>query len=181
MKKIVILLLLVPPLLVAVLFGFVLYEGPRMRVQHHLREYQMFLPNIPAGTQAVHAPDRLPSVAQAVTLKNPLLENPDNLARAKVYYTYYCVFCHGDSGAGDGPVGQSYIPRPADLRAGKFASSRDGELLRSMLTGTGHEPVLERVVAPEHRWYLVLYLRALSGAASPFPHSRPPPSGRRRA
>jgi hypothetical protein len=163
MKKLIP-LLLIPPLLVGALFCFVLYEGPRMKVQHHIRDYQMSFPNIPTGTQPVHAPERLPSPSQATQLRNPLARNAENLARAQVYYTYYCVFCHGDSGAGDGPVGQSYIPRPADLRSGKIAAYRDGELLRSMLIGVGHEPVLERVVAPEHRWYLVLFLRSLTGA-----------------
>jgi len=163
MKKLIP-LLLIPPLLMGALFCFVLYEGPRMKVQHHIRDFQMSLPNIPAGTQAVHAPERLPSAAQAAQLSNPLPRNAGNLARAQVYYTYYCVFCHGDNGSGDGPVGQSYIPRPADLRSGKVAAYRDGVLLRSMLTGVGHEPILERVVAPEHRWYLVLYLRLLAGA-----------------
>jgi mono/diheme cytochrome c family protein len=164
MKKIIVLLLLVPALLVGTLFGYVLYQGPRMKVQHHIRDFQMSLPNIPVGTVAVHPPDRLPSAAQAALSRNPLQNNADNLARARVYYQYYCVFCHGDSGAGDGPVGQSYIPKPADLRSGKIAAYRDGELLRSLLTGVGHEPVLERVVAPEHRWYLVLFVRWLAGA-----------------
>lgn len=159
MKKIKILipLLVLPPLLVAVLFGFVLYEGPRMKVQHHIRDFQMTLPNIPAGTRPVQPTDRL-AAAQAV---NPLPASADNLARARVYYTYYCVFCHGDQGAGDGPVGQSYVPRPADLRTRKVAGYSDGQLLRALLTRTGHEPVLERVVAPEHRWYLVLFVRSL--------------------
>jgi mono/diheme cytochrome c family protein len=162
MKKILIALLLIPPLLVGALFALVLYEGPRMKVQHHIREFQMSLPNIPAGTQPVHPFVKLPSAAQAAQLKNPLSANAENLARARVYYGYYCVFCHGDSGTGDGPVGQSYIPVPADLRAAKIAALRDGDLLRAMLTGTGHEPVLERVVAPEHRWYLVLFVRSLA-------------------
>ena len=32
-------------------------------------------------------------------------------------------------------------------------------IIRAMLAGTGHEPVLNRVVLPDHRWYLVLYTR----------------------
>jgi mono/diheme cytochrome c family protein len=163
MKKLIPLLFL-PPLLIGALFLLLLYEGPRMTVQHHIRDFQMSLPNIPSGTQAVHPPERLAASSQAAQLRNPLPGSMENLAKARVYYGYYCVFCHGDNGAGDGPVGQSYIPRPADLRQGKIAAYRDGELLRSMLTGTGHEPVLERVVPPEHRWYLVLYLRSLAGA-----------------
>jgi hypothetical protein len=162
--KILIPLLILPPLVLLALFGTVLYEGPRMKVQHHIREFQMSLPDLPPGSHPVLALPRLPTTAQAARLRNPLPVDARNLMAARVYYTYYCVFCHGDSGAGDGPVGQSYQPRPADLRTGKVPGFRDGELLRAMLTGVGHAPVLERVVPPEHRWYLVLYLRSLAGA-----------------
>ena len=161
MKKILLLAIVILPLLFAGLFGYVLYKGPRMTVQHHIREFQMITPGRAAGTATVVPPDRLPPAAAGDALKNPLPANADSLARARIYYQYYCVFCHGDSGAGDGPVGQSYVPRPADLRSEKIASYSDGELLRAMLTGIGHEPVLERVVAPEHRWYLVLLVRSL--------------------
>ena len=161
MKKTIVVLIVGLPILFAGLFLFVLYEGPRMRVQHHVREFQMIMPNRAAGTVTVASHPKLPSAADAVGLKNPLPASAENFARAAVYYQYYCVFCHGYSGAGDGPVGQSYIPRPADLKSVKIAGYRDGELLRSMLIGNGHEPVLERVVPPEHRWYLVLHLRSL--------------------
>jgi mono/diheme cytochrome c family protein len=134
-----------------------------MTVQHHIREFQMIMPARPVGNVTVVPPIQLPLAAEAAQLKNPLQTSPDNLTRARVYYQYYCVFCHGDSGAGDGPVGQSYTPQPADLRSPKIAGYRDGEMLRAMLSGVGHEPVLERVVPPEHHWYLVLLLRSLQG------------------
>lgn len=170
MKKLVILLVLGPALLVGFLFGYVLYQGPRMKVQHHIRDFQMSLPNIPAGTVAARPPERMPSSGQApqapptAQTPKPLPKTADNLARGRVYYHYYCVFCHGDLGAGDGPVGESYTPKPADLRAVKSAVRGDADLLRAMLTGLGHEPVLERIVPPEHRPYLVLFLRSLEGA-----------------
>jgi len=160
-KKIVIAIIVLPPLVFAALFLFVLYEGPRMTVQHHLREFQMVMPAPAAGTATVTPPARLPAEAEAAALKNPLPPTSHNVASGGVYYGYYCVFCHGDSGAGDGPVGQSYTPVPADLRTAKIAAYPDGKLLRSMLTGTGHEPVLQRVVPPGHRWFLVTYLRLL--------------------
>ncbi len=161
MKKIIALLIVIPPLLFAGVFGYVLYKGPRMTVQHHIREYQMSMPPRVPGTVTVVAPIRLPSEAEAPNLRNPLPSTGENIARGGVYYQYYCVFCHGDRGDGDGPVGQSYIPTPADLNSEKVAAYRDGQLLRNMLTGNGHEPVLERVVPPEHRWYLVHFLRSL--------------------
>ncbi|MDQ1256891.1 MAG: hypothetical protein QG656_1491 [Candidatus Hydrogenedentes bacterium] len=63
-------------------------------------------------------------------------------------------------------MGQSYVPRPADLCGPKVQGYSDGEILRTMLTGEGHEPVLGRVVPTEHRWPLVLYVRAL-GSTKP--------------
>ncbi|WP_224984101.1 c-type cytochrome [Geomonas agri] len=163
MKKLAVLMVLAPPLLGAVLFGYILVRGPRMTVQHHVREFQMVLPAPPAGTVAVApAISRAPGEAGAAALTNPVAATPAALAQGETYYGYYCVFCHGATGAGDGPVGNSYVPRPADLRLPKVAAYRDGELLRAMLTGTGHEPVLERVVPPGHRWPLVRYLRLLN-------------------
>ena len=80
--------------------------------------------------------------------------------------TNYCVFCHGETGAGDGPVGYSYIPVPSDLRTAKVKSFSEGELLRAMLMGTGHELVLKKVILAEYRWHLELYTRSL-GSQTP--------------
>lgn len=161
MKKVIIFLLVGPPLLFMAVFGYLLYKGPRMTIQHHVRDYQMIMPAPAAGSVTVAPPERLPSVAESAAMKNPLPSTPQTLAAARVYYTYYCIFCHGDNGAGDGPVGTSYIPKPADLGSAKVAAYLDGDLLRASLTGPGHEPVLERVVPPEHRWYLVSFVRSL--------------------
>ncbi|MBJ6798577.1 c-type cytochrome [Geomonas propionica] len=163
MKKLAVLMVLAPPLLGAVLFGYILVRGPRMTVQHHVREFQMVLPTPAPGTVAVApATSRAPGAADAAALANPVPATPATLAQGAAYYGYYCAFCHGVTGAGDGPVGNSYVPRPADLRLRRIAAYRDGQLLRAMLTGVGHEPVLERVVPPRHRWPLVHYLRSLS-------------------
>lgn len=163
MKKLLAFLIIVPPLLGTILFGYILVKGPRMTVQHHFREFQMIPSPPPAGTVSVTSlAERLPAPDQLALLRNPLKPDAANLARGQIYYGYYCVFCHGDKGAGDGPVGHSYVPRPADLRTGKAAGYGDGDLLRAMLTGIGHEPVLERVVPAAHRWQLALYVRSLA-------------------
>lgn len=162
MRKLTLFMVLAPPLLGAVLFGYILVRGPRMTVQHHVREFQMALPAAAPGTVSVTpSPDRAPSRADAAGLANPVPATRAALAQGAVYYGYYCAFCHGGLGAGDGPVGNSYVPRPADLRLPRVDYS-DGQLLRAMLTGNGHEPVLERVVPAAHRWPLVIYLRSLA-------------------
>jgi mono/diheme cytochrome c family protein len=103
----------------------------------------------------------VPSKEEAQKLTNPLDANEQNIAKGKIYYGYYCAFCHGQNGDGFGPVGFSYNPVPSDLRTAKVKSMNDGQLLYSMLTGTGHAPVLERTIPSECWWYLVLYVRQI--------------------
>jgi hypothetical protein len=164
MKKTMAAIVIIAGMVVAGLFLLVLYHGPRMTVQPHFRAYQMVQPKPVDGTVPVDLPEQLPTGDAAAVVRNPLPDTAENRERGRIYYDYYCVFCHGREGAGNGPVGESYTPAPADLRSRRIAGYKDGELLRAMLLGIGHEPVLERVVPPKHRWYLVLHARSLKGA-----------------
>jgi hypothetical protein len=139
---------------------YLLFTGPRMFAGPNIRQFQAAMPVTPAGTvpvRDVFMP--LPSKEQAKELVSPLDANERNIAKGKIYYGYYCVFCHGDKGDGFGPVGHSYVPVPSDLRSAKVKSMQDGEILYSMLAGTGHAPMLQRIIPSEYWWYLVLYIR----------------------
>ena len=138
--------------------------SPRMYVQPHVRAYQRAVPPLPAGIVPVDSWPPIPSADEAKTVANLVPASAESQARGKIYYEYYCIFCHGDKGDGNGPVGESYTPIPTDLRSDKIKGYSDGQLFRTMLTGIGHEPVLERVVLPEHRWYLVQYVRTLGAS-----------------
>ena len=140
---------------------FLVFSGPRMTVQPHIRTYQRIMPLPSPGSVPLEAPPPLPTAAQAANMKNPLPATKENIDDGKVYYTIFCLACHGEYGDGNGPVGQEYMPAPSDLRSGHPASLSDGMLLCASLTGIGHEPVLEKVVYPEDRWYIVLYIRNL--------------------
>ena len=50
-------------------------------------------------------------------------------AKGKTTYTVNCVSCHGESGKGDGPVGQVLQPPPRNFTAGdfKFDADKDGK------------------------------------------------------
>jgi len=157
------------PVLLVIALGaasYLLLVGPRMYDQPHVRAFQARMPPTPEGVVPLVDPvPQVPAAAEARRLASPLQATQANVARGKVYYEYYCVSCHGDKGDGNGPVGESYVPKPADLRSEKVRAYSDGELLRAMLGGVGHEPMLVQIVQPEHHWYLVLYARRL--AASP--------------
>ncbi len=130
-----------------------------MFVTPHIRTYQAVMPHPPPGSvPRTDAVVPAPTTRQAASLTTRPATAED-LAAGKVYYQYYCVFCHGENGDGNGPVGESYLPRPADLREARLKSLSDGQLLRAILTGTGHEPVLEYTIPPEQRWPLVHYTR----------------------
>lgn len=142
--------------------GYLLFTGPRMKVQPHIRAFQAVMPTMPSGVLPVQSPlPDVPTTQQARTMKNPLEPTAANLLAGKTFYTYYCVSCHGANGDGYGPVGESYFPRSADLRSARVRSYADGQLLRAMLTGIGHENVLNRVMPEEARWPVVLHVRRL--------------------
>src|SRR5574337_1925365 len=71
----------------------IMFTGPRMRVQQHIRAYQRVMPLPPEGIVPVEQ-DRyaLPAARQAAGIRNPVADNQDNRDRGKVYYGYYCIF-----------------------------------------------------------------------------------------
>ncbi|MHB1458658.1 MAG: c-type cytochrome [Armatimonadota bacterium] len=80
----------------------------------------------------------------------------------RIFYGYYCRMCHGVQGDGNGPVGESYVPKPADLSQPAIRKLTDDELTRRMLHGRGHDPVMEQTVPLERRKPIVEYVRTLS-------------------
>jgi mono/diheme cytochrome c family protein len=121
---------------------------------------------------------------QSALAANPLQPTSANVDNGRIYYGYYCLMCHGENGDGNGPVGQSYVPKPTDLSTTAVTGMTDGELYNAMLRGVGHDPVLIQTALPEHRWPLVLYVRKFSGragvptrtpatATTPFTHQLP--------
>ncbi len=131
---------------------YLILSSPYMVEQPHVRAFQAPMPLPPEGTVAVDASPLVPAEGFPP-------DTAESRSRGGVYYQYYCLFCHGANGDGRGPVAESYLPPPPDLRTPKVQSLSDADLLRAMLLGPGHEPVLAYTVRPAHRGYLVLYVR----------------------
>lgn len=154
--------------------------GPRMASQPSIRPYETRMPPMPSGTVPVGGSLRSVMLRESKAASNPVPDTPANRDRGRIYYDYYCRMCHGAKGNGDGPVGLGYEPKPSDLSSAAINAMSDGELYRRMLTGIGHEPVLEQTVPPEHRWPLVLHVRGLAapGQRRPVPAPISPSSPR---
>lgn len=136
--------------------------GPRMVTQVADKPYKSRMPEMPPGTVPVTGRSVSLTKAASTAAINPVPATADIIDDGRVYYGYYCLMCHGEIGDGEGPVGQSYVPRPKNLTAPAVATMTDGQLYYRMLHGSGHDPVMEQTVLPEHRWPLVHYVRRLA-------------------
>lgn len=152
--------MLVTLVVILALGGYVLclmFSGPRMRIEPKILPYQALMPALPAGMVPV-AWRQTPNLE---SVRNPVADTQATRRIGQAYYRDYCAFCHGAAGHGDGPVGRSYVPTPADLTAPAVRDLSDGALARGMLTGIGHAPVLGHVVEPNAPWYIIHHVRTL--------------------
>ncbi len=149
-KKFVILLGGLAAALMITVVGL-LFTGPKMRNQRSLVSYEAVL-DLPPNDVVPFEGEKKTSLPA-----NAIIINASSLARGKVYYNYYCVFCHGEDGKGNGPVGESYFPKPADLT--KNVKQYDSvQLYNAAFTGI-HSPVIESIVSTEHKRYILVYLK----------------------
>ena len=76
-----------------------------------VRTYEAELPTPPEGTVHYGAQRHFDVLAADTLLSNPLQPTPEVLERGEVLYLQFCVMCHGETGAGDGPVvGENRLP-----------------------------------------------------------------------
>ena len=100
--------------------------------------------------------------------KNPTTATPESIAKGKELYMERtkgnCVFCHGETGAGN----EASLPRlrrkPADLtNKERMTAMTDGEVFWKISKGIqGIMPAGERRMSEEERWHVVNYVRTLA-------------------
>lgn len=116
--------------------------------------------------------------------RNPIQMDAAAYARGRMLYQQHCLSCHGIGGRGDGPLGRSLNPRPADLRI-HVMDHPEGQLygwITDGVPGTAM-PGFRDVVPADDRWRLVGFIRGF-GDGAPAPArtavaelSRPAPGG----
>lgn len=107
---------------------------------------------------------RSPSTEQA-GLVNPIPPNEMSIAQGRILFETNCAPCHGETGLGDGPVGITLNPRPADLTQHAIPGVHpDGQLYLWISDGFPGSvmPKFRTALSDDERWHLVNYMRTLA-------------------
>lgn len=127
--------------------------------------------SVPPPASAQQQPDfskntwELPEDADKT--KNPTTATPESIAKGKELYTERtkgnCVFCHGETGAGNEANMGRLRRKPADLTSKeRMTAMSDGELFWKISKGIqGIMPAGERRMSEEERWHVVNYVKTL--------------------
>jgi hypothetical protein len=163
----------------SVLMGITL-DFNRMRLTEFYRPFKAKMPDVPAGAVPVDGGEEVWRQTHLGGLANPLPNDADTVRRGHFGYVYFCIHCHGSLYNGDGTVGQSFSPLPADLRSARVQNMGDDDLFRRISYGKeflgpdSKVPPLCYTVSVDDRWRIIWFLRSLGVRG---PSTEPRPSG----
>ena len=93
--------------------------------------------------------------------------NAASIATGQQLYQKYCRFCHGATGAGDGPSAPKDM-KPSNLTDATWdRGSTDGEIFIVIQEGAGPEYKMKGLkgkLSDQDTWHVVNYVRSLGGA-----------------
>ncbi|MCY3568026.1 MAG: c-type cytochrome [Chloroflexi bacterium] len=95
------------------------------------------------------------------TLANPVVRTEESIERGEALFARNCVSCHGEQGAGDGPLADTLPAPPANFTV-HVPFHPDGVLyawITDGIRGTGM-PAWSPQLSDQERWDLVNFLRA---------------------
>jgi mono/diheme cytochrome c family protein len=93
-------------------------------------------------------------------LTNPLDSTAEIISEGKTLYNIYCVSCHGDNGAGDGPVGKVFLGVPT-YNVGRVKDLPSGQIFHTITHGRGRMMPHGSQVSVEERWKITRYVQVL--------------------
>lgn len=96
------------------------------------------------------------------------------LARGRERFEIYCAVCHGYTGEGDGRIVQRGMPHPPSYLEDRLRAAPDSHFLTVIANGYGAMYSYADRVAPEDRWAIVAYIRALQLAGHAEAANLPP-------
>ena len=88
-----------------------------------------------------------------------------SIAAGQALFSTHCVSCHGPQGKGDGPIGVTLNPQPADLSQhaipGVHADAQLFEWITNGFPGS-RMPAFRTALSDTDRWHLVNFIRTFA-------------------
>ncbi|RTZ99402.1 MAG: hypothetical protein DSY90_01345 [Deltaproteobacteria bacterium] len=140
------------------------FKYGRMWETPAIRPHEVPIPVMTSGIVPFAGGDAIHAAMRAEDLQSPLdLTASENIDSGKKSYFTYCAQCHGKNHDGNGTVGQSFSPLPADLRSSKVQEQYEGRLFKGISFGipNGRQPPLATTINPTDRWRIVAYVKSL--------------------
>lgn len=104
-------------------------------------------------------------VPAGIDQANPVPPNAESIAAGQALFMEKCAPCHGETGVGDGPIGATLNPRPADLRQHAIPGVHtDAQLFEWITNGFpgSQMPAFRAALSDTDRWNLVNFIRTLA-------------------
>ena len=115
------------------------------------------------GSEIVPAPtnqtDMYAAKDEAASIPNPVPASAESIERGAAFYATNCLLCHGESGTGDGLVGEKFDTSPADLNDEYTQDQTDGQLFFTLTRGRDAMPFYRDALSQNERWDVINYLR----------------------
>ncbi|MFL7807713.1 MAG: quinol:electron acceptor oxidoreductase subunit ActD [Anaerolineae bacterium] len=92
----------------------------------------------------------------------PVPASESSLQRGRILFGIDCALCHGQEGAGDGPLAKYFEPHPADLTAEDVQELPDDVLFLVLTQGRGIMPSLAENLSPVERWDVINHIHSLA-------------------
>ncbi len=101
-------------------------------------------------------------------VKSPLTDTLDvaGLAEAGRLYNINCGICHGEKGAGNGPLALDKIGGVANIATGEKAGLSDGTMFHVITYGKGLMGSYAAQLNKKQRWEVIKYIRTLQNPKS---------------
>ena len=118
-------------------------------------------PTYPVDDQGHVKANLTPDAPRPLAAMNPLPINRETLERGRERFDIYCSPCHSIAGDGDGMIVRRGFPSPPSYHTDRLRKAPDAHFYSVITNGYGMMYSYADRVAPNDRWAIVAYIRAL--------------------
>lgn len=118
-------------------------------------------PTYPVDEHGTIKANLTPGSAPPLLATNPLPIDRPTLERGHERFDIYCAPCHSIAGDGDGMVVRRGFPNPPSYHTDRLRNAPDAHFYSVITNGYGMMYSYADRVAPDDRWAIVAYIRAL--------------------